>query len=547
MVSSLGAFRTRPVRGKGRAHLSFVFPVPTTNLFQPAMRTPGVMKEVAMSTLPVHPDLEQQKKQAREILRAAREHDPSALRLFREHHPRLLGRSDEEIAATPLALHDAQLVLARDYGFPSWAKLKHEIEARRASRLTRAFVGDLAFYDDRAAGLVSAREAGVPEALAQIREWHPEFAEASEERLRAAPFDLPAARLVYARQHGFESWPAFARYVHALAAGRKREPFLDAFEAMKSRRWDRLASILRDDPALVRARGTNGNTLLNLAASLAASTREPLPPQASQILDSMLASSGAVDVANDRGWTPLHQAAYSNQVALAVRFVEAGAAVGRTAHGEGGTPLAVALFWGHREVAEVLAAVEVVPQNLRVAAGLGRLDLVRACFDSGGTLTPTSRAGRGFYRPHSGFPLWHPSEDSQQILDEALVWASKSDQVAVMPELVARGADVDADPYRGTPLIWAAANGRLAAARWLLDHGADVNRVATFGGPAHGEGVTALHLAAQGDHAEMVEFLLEHGADPRLEDVLYHGTPSGWADHSGATRVRDRLREATGS
>ncbi len=500
-----------------------------------------------MSTLPVHPDLEQQKKLAWEILRAARAHDPSALRLFREHHPRLLGRPDEEIVAAPLALHDAQLVLARDSGFPSWAKLKHEIEARLASRRTRAFVGDLAYYDDRAAGLVGAREAGVPEALAQIREWHPDFVDASEERLRSAFFDLEAARLVYARQHGFESWPAFARYVRALAAGRKREPFLDAFEALRSRRWDRLASLLRDDPSLVRARGTNGNTLLNLAVSLAGSTREPLPPEASRILDLMLASDASVDVANDRGWTPLHQAAYSNQVALAVRLVEAGAAVGREAHGEGGTPLTVALFWGHREVAEVLAAVEVVPRNLRVASGLGRLDLVRECVDEDGTLTRSARAGRGFYRPHSGFPLRHPSDVPQQILDEALVWASKSDRVEVMPELVARGADVDADPYRGTPLIWAAANGRLAAARWLLDHGAAVNRVATFGGPAHGEGVTALHLAAQGDRAEIVELLLERGADPSLEDALYHGTPSGWADHSGAKRVRDRLREATGS
>jgi ankyrin repeat protein len=109
------------------------------------------------------------------------------------------------------------------------------------------------------------------------------------------------------------------------------------------------------------------------------------------------------------------------------------------------------------------------------------------------------------------------------------------------------GAAVDSDPYRGTPLNWAAANGQFIAVKWLLDHGAAVNRVATFGGPAHGEGVTALHLAAQGDHADIAELLLERGADPRLEDALYHGTPSGWADHSGAARVRDRLREGMGS
>src|SRR5205807_10541679 len=142
-----------------------------------------------------------------------------------------------------------------------------------------------------------------------------------------------------------------------------------------------------------------------------------------------------------------------------------------------------ALFWGHREVAEVLAAQEVVPRNLRIAAGLGRPDLVREMFARDGSLKPEAGAHRGFYRPHSGFPVWHPTNDPQEVLDEALVWACKANRVEVLPLLVERGADLNADPYRGTPLIWAAANGRMEAAAWLLEHGAEVSRRATFGGP----------------------------------------------------------------
>jgi ankyrin repeat protein len=212
------------------------------------------------------------------------------------------------------------------------------------------------------------------------------------------------------------------------------------------------------------------------------------------------------------------------------------------AHGAGGTPLAVALFWGHRDAAEVLAAVAIVPNNLRIAAGLGREDLVAACFDERGTLTQAARSDRGFYRPHSGFPLWQPSDDPQQVLDEALVWASKADRVEVLPLLVQRGANVNADPYRGTPLVWAAANNRLAAAAWLLRNGATVSR-GTFGGPSHGEGVTALHLAAENDHVEIARLLLEHGADPSVEDANYHSTPSGWAEHFGSKRVHRLLSE----
>jgi ankyrin repeat protein len=112
--------------------------------------------------------------------------------------------------------------------------------------------------------------------------------------------------------------------------------------------------------------------------------RTALPPRASQILDVFLHSGADINQANDRGWTPLHQAAYSNQVELAKRLVEAGAAPDREAHGEGGTPLAVALFWGHREVADVLARAVIVPRNLRIAAGLGRVDLVDECFEPDG-------------------------------------------------------------------------------------------------------------------------------------------------------------------
>jgi uncharacterized protein DUF5990/uncharacterized protein DUF5655 len=73
-----------------------------------------------MSSLPDRPDLDQLRRQARELQRAAAGGDPAALR-----------RVQQVSAKTTLSA--AQLAMAREYGFASWDKLKDEAERRRLS------------------------------------------------------------------------------------------------------------------------------------------------------------------------------------------------------------------------------------------------------------------------------------------------------------------------------------------------------------------------------------------------------------------------------
>jgi ankyrin repeat protein len=297
--------------------------------------------------------------------------------------------------------------------------------------------------------------------------------------------------------------------------------------------------MLRRHPQLALERGTNGNTLLNLAGSVAAQKKADL---GLALVEAILGAGADVNEPNDRGWTALHQAAYSNQPAIAAALLKHGADLDLEAGGSGGTPLVVALFWGHREVADLLGRRSVAPGNLRVAAGLGDEDLMEKCFRDERTLTAEAYAARGFYRPHSGFPEWSPSADRQEILDEAMVWASKSGRTQVLPRLVRAGARIDADPYRGTPLIWAAVRNRLETAEWLIDHGARINHKATFGGLTHGQGVTALHMASQNGHLEMVQLLIRRGADPKIKDDLYHSDAAAWANHFSQVVVCEYLR-----
>jgi ankyrin repeat protein len=483
-------------------------------------------------------NLEQQKKQARELLRAIRSGNKDAISRLQRWHSRW-SAVDDSTLRQQVALHDAQFALAREQGFASWPKLKAYAEPPSHSRHTRLFVADMEWLEGRVQGLVRTRQSAGPAALEQIREWHPRFAESTDEEIRAAPFTEDDARLVYAREHGFETWEDLADRVNRLSSNDDTagtEPFLAAFHALKAADSTGFEALLHANPRLAKERGTNGNTLLNLAVSLARKEH------GLSAIEALLAAGCDVNDANDRGSTPLHQAAYSNRSDIARLLIAKGASLDAEAHGAGGTPLIFALFWGHREVADLLGRHMIAPGNLRAAAGLGIPELVHASFTSKHTLTSEACAARGFYRPHSGFPDWQPSTDPQEVLDEALVWACKSNRVAVLDRLVQAGARLDADPYRGTPLIWAAACDRADATTWLLDHGADINRRATFGGVTHGQGVTALHIAAQGGHIATVKLLAERGADRSILDDLYNGTPESWADHFGKVAARDYLR-----
>jgi hypothetical protein len=137
-------------------------------------------------------------------------------------------------------------------------------------------------------------------------------------------------------------------------------------------------------------------------------------------------------------------------------------------------------------------------------------------------------------------------DGTQQVIEQVRTWHPNFGDASDDAVPRRARARVDSNPYRGTPLIWAAANGRVEAARWLLDHAAPVNQRATFGGPAHGEGVTALHLAAQNDRVEMIGLLLARGADPIIQDALYSSTPERWAQHEGADRAAAAFREWSG-
>ncbi|MEM8689273.1 MAG: ankyrin repeat domain-containing protein [Pseudomonadota bacterium] len=126
---------------------------------------------MAFAELPDNPSLDHLKKQAKRLLRSAREGDEAALGRIGPYfgHPRSIG------------LQSAQLVIAREYGFSSWARLKGAVErpalARRNTpdQLANRFLDlvCLTYRPDVDAGPHRFKDAGALLAA------HPEIAEES--------------------------------------------------------------------------------------------------------------------------------------------------------------------------------------------------------------------------------------------------------------------------------------------------------------------------------------------------------------------------------
>jgi hypothetical protein len=105
--------------------------------------------------LPGRPHLDVPKREARALLGLWRTGDPDALERIRRRHPKFARADDAAIAASVFRLNDAQLVIAREYGFAHWAELKLRIDANAVARALDAAIR----ADDRDAvvRLVQAR------------------------------------------------------------------------------------------------------------------------------------------------------------------------------------------------------------------------------------------------------------------------------------------------------------------------------------------------------------------------------------------------------
>jgi hypothetical protein len=324
------------------------------------------------------------------------------------------------------------------------------------------------------------------------------------EQQSAEPFTLARAQFILARIHGFESWPKFIRHLQDLSQLRSPDgPFENAVEAIVSGDLAALEHLLSSDPSLVRVRSAREHhaTLLHyVGANGIEGYRQKTPKSIVQIARVLLQAGAEVNAtahvyggeatALELVATSIHPEQAGLQQELMKLLLQHGASLD--------APLVNAcLANGRVRAAEFLGGLG-AQLDLESAAGLGRLDVVSSFYDDKGNLHSRVNAeqrDRGFFwaceygrNDVIAFLLLHGAclESSDNAGQTPLHWAVIGGHIDTINLLLARDADLEKkNSYGGTPLgqaLWSALNNSeemhatyLAVVKTLINAGARID------------------------------------------------------------------------
>jgi Ankyrin repeats (3 copies) len=360
---------------------------------------------------------------------------------------------------------------------------------------TRVLQASTSFADieRRTRDLVRDRRLATLPACQRIREFHPQFEDASDEYIAQAPFTEADAKLTIAHEYGFESWAnlkAFAQLperpdVFEPAHLRIEDPlFRRAVDLLDAGDAAALRELLQRNPGLATQRlhleGTNyfhDPTLLEFVAENP--TRNGRLPANAPEMAQIVVDAGAK---NDRR-------TLTDTLALV--------ASSAVAQASGLQPALI----------RVLSSAGADPNDALLAPLIyGQFDAVEELLRNGATLNLPVAAATGRLR-------------------------EATDALATATEL-----------ERQRALSLATQFGHADIVRLLVEAGTDPNRFSPPRMHSHG---TPLHQAALNGDLTLTKYLVEHGARTDIIDVRHDATPLEWAQYAGHDIVAQYLTEVT--
>lgn len=447
----------------------------------------------ATRKLPLNPNLDQLRKQAKDLHRSYRSYSPAAIAEVEQF--------DRSAEPSKFALADAQRVLARTYGFASWTALKNRVDGINfAALISAAEAGDIT--------TVRRIAAARPDLI------NPNLAEFRDSALHRAVLNRNEELTAELMQLGADArtgiWPhSDATSAYAIAIDREYSEIVAAIERVEDLRRIRLS---HDRSTTM---GTAINALLQVIDK----------GQTAEAIALMEAEPSLVLACDIQGVTPLHLAAWKHDPTMVAWLLDHGASpsvlalcadpVQRDPAVSGKTPFdfaAIVAGWGNDCCGAQLYFMEnshVDPSRFYETARLLR--------EKGAELTPRAAVALGdreaVLRLHREGKLVNEVHMFRGGLLSVAVRVNRLDMIATLLDIGLHPdesvtTDDDARSW-GMPLWFASMCGLHEVAELLLVRGADVNGIVYACGDS-------LCMAAD----DKIEALLyKHGAKLAVERI----------------------------
>ena len=494
--------------------------------------------------LPEQPSLDQLRNRARELQRAVRSGDPAARAHVAEHYP-------DAAPGDEFTLSRAQLVLARHYGFPSWARLRRHLDVVAQYSRTPPTVDA---SDDpgteflRLACLAYGDDDG-PERwtrASQILAAHPELPRGSIQTA-AATANVAAVHRMLAAD------PRLAR----LDGGPYRWPPL-LYLAYARHDPDISVDAVLETARLLLSHGADPNAgylwsglptpFTALTGAFGQGEQGPVrqPPHVSELaLATVLLDAGAE--ANDG------QALYNRMFQPANDHLELMFRYG-LGTGDGGP-------WRSRMPEALDSPRDLVRGQLAWAVSHDMLDRTRLLVQHGVDVrspltghaafasdarTPLELARLCGYSRIADYLISQGADADLGPVDAFVAAALVADGDAVARIIATDAGIVDAVRAKHPALVMRAAVAKRAdSIRLLADLAFDVSALGRQDAPIEQRWETPLHHAASEGDVALTRLLLSLGADPDVPDKRFDATPLDWARHFGQDETAALLEPVT--
>lgn len=430
-------------------------------------------------------------------------------------------------------------------------------------------------YKKQAKDLLKQLRSADPDALGRVRQYHPRLGKLPESEVATATLALADVQFVIAREHGFDSWPRFAKHIEALAGDRSPDTVWKLAEhAVVAGDATMLERLLRDHEQLLRTGRPHSSWFGGLTPDYSAPDARSIIAKNHHFEDwgqfaahtdalndrtsAVAQFEAAVDAIVAGDVTTLERLLRQNPDLIRARstrthrstllhYVGANGVEGfRQRTPKNGVQIAETLLNADAEVDAVadmyggattlgLVATSIHPK----VAGL-QSALIDALLARGAAIDHSKPAGN-----HHGLVnscLANGRDDAAELLARRgapldLEGAAGVGWLDVVKRFFNEDGSLKAEATPAqmtTGFTWACRLGRADVVDFLLERGMEAGaRLEQH------RGETGLHWAAYGGHPETVKVLLKRKAPVDVKDGSFGGTPLGWALYAWGERATD--------